>query len=133
MISSNFVELFSSSNSIPRDLQWSYLHSATERPLIGATIGKLVQSAAEKYGQREAYVSAHQTLRYTFEDLLEKARNKQIKKLNNCDKDLLEKVRNKRNKIFYNCDTDLLEKVRNKQNKIVHNCDKDLLEKVRNK
>ncbi|KAK2165602.1 hypothetical protein LSH36_48g08121 [Paralvinella palmiformis] len=59
-------------SSISSDLQWSYLHSATERPLIGATIGTLVQSAAEKYGQREAYLSVHQKLRYTFEDLLEK-------------------------------------------------------------
>ncbi|KAK2165605.1 hypothetical protein LSH36_48g08124 [Paralvinella palmiformis] len=65
-----FVDIYRNSKS--SDLIWSYLQGPIEKPLIGSTIGKLVQSAAEKYGNQDAYVSVHQKLRYSFEDLLEK-------------------------------------------------------------
>jgi len=44
----------------------SYLHGAFDIPLRGQTIGATLESAARLYPDREALVSLHQRLRYTY-------------------------------------------------------------------
>jgi fatty-acyl-CoA synthase len=47
----------------------SYVHGASDVPLIGATIGDLFDRVAAQYPDREALVSRHQGLRYTYREL----------------------------------------------------------------
>jgi fatty-acyl-CoA synthase len=47
----------------------SYVHGASDVPLIGATIGDLFDRVAEQYPDQEALVSCHQALRYTYHEL----------------------------------------------------------------
>src|SRR5690349_11886660 len=47
----------------------SYVHGASDVPLIGATIGDLFDRVAEQYPDQEALVSCHQGLRYTYREL----------------------------------------------------------------
>jgi hypothetical protein len=47
----------------------SYVHCPGVLPLSGATVGQLIQTAAEKWPQKEALFSAHQEIRLTFHDV----------------------------------------------------------------
>ena len=47
----------------------SYVHGASDVPLIGATIGDLFDRVAAQYPDQEALVSCHQGLRYTYREL----------------------------------------------------------------
>jgi fatty-acyl-CoA synthase len=47
----------------------SYVHGASDQPLIGETIGRFFDAACEKYGSREALVVRHQNVRLTYDVL----------------------------------------------------------------
>jgi fatty-acyl-CoA synthase len=47
----------------------SYVHGASETALLGQTIGENLDRAVERWGDREALVSCHQSLRYTYAEL----------------------------------------------------------------
>jgi len=47
----------------------SYVHGASATPLLGQTIGENLDRAVERWGDREALVSCHQSLRYTYAEL----------------------------------------------------------------
>ncbi len=47
----------------------SYVHGASKTPLLGRTIGEDLDRAVERFGDREALVSCHQDLRYTYAEL----------------------------------------------------------------
>src|SRR5215212_8661708 len=47
----------------------SYVHGASSTPLLGQTIGENLDRAVERWGEREALVSCHQGLRYTYAEL----------------------------------------------------------------
>src|SRR2546430_537849 len=47
----------------------SYVHGACDVPLIGSTIGDLLDYIAERCPDHEALVSCHQKLRYTYRQL----------------------------------------------------------------
>src|SRR3954451_58717 len=47
----------------------SYVHGASSTPLLGQTIGENLDRAVERWGDREALVSCHQGLRYTYAEL----------------------------------------------------------------
>jgi fatty-acyl-CoA synthase len=47
----------------------SYVHGAVDTPLIGATIGDLFDRVADQMPDREALVSRHQALRFTYAEL----------------------------------------------------------------
>jgi fatty-acyl-CoA synthase len=49
--------------------QPSYVHGACETPLIGETIGRYFDRAAEKYGERDALVVRHQRVRWSWSEL----------------------------------------------------------------
>lgn len=51
----------------------SYWHHVGSEPLFYKTLGKCVDKAAEKYGDREALVSLHEGLRFSFKDIQEKS------------------------------------------------------------
>ena len=53
------------------DKSLSYVHGASAAPLIGSTIGSLFDRVAEQLPDREALVSCHQGLRYTYRQLRE--------------------------------------------------------------
>jgi fatty-acyl-CoA synthase len=48
----------------------SYVHGTGSVPLLGETIGAALDRAAAQFGSRDALVSCHQNLRYTYDDLL---------------------------------------------------------------
>lgn len=47
----------------------SYVHGASNVPLIGSTIGDLLDQIAERFPDREALISRHQKLRYSYAEL----------------------------------------------------------------
>jgi fatty-acyl-CoA synthase len=47
----------------------SYVHGASEKPLIGSTIGRYFDAACARFGEREALVVAHQNVRLSFSEL----------------------------------------------------------------
>src|SRR5215203_5371582 len=47
----------------------SYVHGASSTPLLGQTIGENLDRAVERWGDREALVSCHQGVRYTYAEL----------------------------------------------------------------
>ncbi len=49
--------------------QLSYVHGASEVPLIGQTIGAYFDQAAERYGERLALVVRHQQIRWSWREL----------------------------------------------------------------
>jgi fatty-acyl-CoA synthase len=49
----------------------SYVHGASSTPLLGETIGENFDRAVERHGEREALVSCHQGVRYTYAELAE--------------------------------------------------------------
>ena len=51
----------------------SFVSGVGEDPLIFQTIGQTLDLAATKFGSREALISCHQEIRYTYEELNEKA------------------------------------------------------------
>ncbi|MGN6673488.1 MAG: AMP-binding protein, partial [Thermomicrobiales bacterium] len=51
------------------DQTLSYVHGASDVPLIGATIGDLFDRVVAQQPGREALVSCHQNLRYTYQEL----------------------------------------------------------------
>jgi fatty-acyl-CoA synthase len=53
------------------DTSISYVHGASDVPLIGATIGDLFDRVVEQFPDREALVSRHQGLRFTYRELKE--------------------------------------------------------------
>jgi fatty-acyl-CoA synthase len=48
----------------------SYVHGPGTTPLLGHTIGESLNRAAAQFGDRDALVSCHQDVRYTYEELL---------------------------------------------------------------
>jgi fatty-acyl-CoA synthase len=48
----------------------SYVHGTSETPLLGLTIGAALNQAAAQFGQRDALISCHQDLHYTYDELL---------------------------------------------------------------
>ncbi len=53
--------------------QQSYVHGASETPLLYKTIGQALRDAVDKWGDREALIVRHQNLRYTYNDLYREA------------------------------------------------------------
>ncbi|XP_063917984.1 medium-chain acyl-CoA ligase ACSF2, mitochondrial-like [Zophobas morio] len=51
----------------------SYIHHIGEQPLQYITIGRLLENAADKFGDRKAIISTHQNQSVTFSELLQKA------------------------------------------------------------
>jgi fatty-acyl-CoA synthase len=50
-------------------LTQSYVHGASDKPLIGETIGVHFSSAVERWGKRDALIVRHQNIRWTYADL----------------------------------------------------------------
>ena len=50
-------------------VQLSYVHGASETPLIGETIGNYFDRAAERYGARDALIVRHQDIRWSWREL----------------------------------------------------------------
>src|SRR3954463_54112 len=48
----------------------SYAHGPSSVPLLGQTIGDALNTAAARWGDRDALVSCHQTRRFTYGELL---------------------------------------------------------------
>ena len=49
-------------------MQLSYVHGAHQVPLIGETIGSYLDSVAERFGEQEALIVAHQDVRWTYRE-----------------------------------------------------------------
>jgi fatty-acyl-CoA synthase len=49
----------------------SYVHGSASTPLLGTTIGEALNHAATEFAQRDALISCHQNLRYTYGELLD--------------------------------------------------------------
>ncbi len=47
-------------------MELSYAHGTSTTPLLGETIGANLERTAQRFGDREALVSRHQGLRYTY-------------------------------------------------------------------
>src|SRR4051812_22195564 len=47
----------------------SYVQGSTGKPLLGQTIGESLQAAAAQFGERDALISCHQEIRYTYREL----------------------------------------------------------------
>ncbi len=48
----------------------SYVHGTDTTPLLGHTVGESLNRAAAQFGDRDALVSCHQDVRYTYDELL---------------------------------------------------------------
>ena len=53
-----------------RKYENSYVCGPGSTPLLGLTIGQLLENTANKYGDREAVVVIHQNIRKTYQQLL---------------------------------------------------------------
>ena len=53
-------------------LSVSYASGPSDKPLLGSTIGKFFDYAAGRYAEREAVVSIHQQVRFTYSELAER-------------------------------------------------------------
>ncbi|HZK31245.1 MAG TPA: AMP-binding protein, partial [Methanoregula sp.] len=53
-------------------VEGSYASGTSSFPLLGMTIGEMVNSIAEKYPDNEAIVSVHQDIRWTYREFLER-------------------------------------------------------------
>jgi fatty-acyl-CoA synthase len=49
----------------------SYVHGPSSTPLLGTTIGEALNRAAAEFANRDALISCHQDLRYTYGELLD--------------------------------------------------------------
>jgi fatty-acyl-CoA synthase len=47
----------------------SYVHGASQAPLIGATIGEYFDAIVEQFGERDALISRHQQIRWSWTEL----------------------------------------------------------------
>ena len=54
---------------------WSYTHGESSIPLLGATIGQLLEQAAEHHPDREAFIFSHQGIRMTSQQVLQQVSN----------------------------------------------------------
>ncbi len=54
------------------ELTVSYASGTADKPLLGMPIPELFDATVEKYGEREALVSVHQNIRWTYRELSEK-------------------------------------------------------------
>jgi len=54
----------------------SYVHGTSSVPLLGATIGQLLQDRTEQMPDKEAVVVCHQKARLTFQQLLQQVNAK---------------------------------------------------------
>ncbi len=54
-------------------LSTSYVHGASDQPLVYQTIGAALDEAAATWPSNEALVSCHQNLRWTYAELKERA------------------------------------------------------------
>ena len=61
----------SSSLSGSKKVNWSYLQGPRDTPLLGVTIGQLLEERAEQHPDKLAVAVRHQQKRLTFEQLLE--------------------------------------------------------------
>ena len=52
-------------------LTWSYVSSPGDVPLMGLTLGQLLQRAADVYGDQTSAVFLHQNIRKSFHELLQ--------------------------------------------------------------
>lgn len=52
-------------------LTWSYVSSPGDVPLLGLTLGQLLQRAADSYGDQTSAVFLHQNIRKSFHQLLQ--------------------------------------------------------------
>jgi len=52
-----------------KKFQQSYVHGPSNRPLLGITMGQLLDQTAEKYGDNEAVVVVHQNTRKNYSEL----------------------------------------------------------------
>ena len=59
----------SSAVSRTNPLRYSYVHGASDVPLVGETIGLHFERAVQRWGDREAVVMRHQNLRLTYRQL----------------------------------------------------------------
>jgi hypothetical protein len=48
------------------------MHCVGTEPLFALTLGQLIQRAAEKWGEKKAFFSAYEGIRYTFREAQEK-------------------------------------------------------------
>jgi len=51
----------------------SFVSGISEEPLLFQTVGQVLDSAAERYGDKEAIVCCHQNIRYSYEELNSKS------------------------------------------------------------
>ena len=51
--------------------KWSYVSGTSDTPLLGLTIGDALDHTAARFPDREALISRHQNLRYTYRELRE--------------------------------------------------------------
>jgi len=51
------------------DSALSYVHGASEVPLLGDTIGRALDRSVAQWGEREALISVHQDIRWTYSEL----------------------------------------------------------------
>src|SRR5579884_2416349 len=51
----------------------SYVHGASDKPLIGETIGAHFDRVAARFGERDALIVRHQNIRWTYRRLKEEA------------------------------------------------------------
>lgn len=56
-------------------MKLSYVHGASDTPLIGLTIGQYFDAACERYQEKDAIVVRHQDIRLTFVELRERVDN----------------------------------------------------------
>ena len=54
-----------------KEVKWSYMQGPSETPLLGVTIGQLLQHRAEQHPDRLAISVRHQEKRVTFEQLID--------------------------------------------------------------
>jgi len=50
-------------------LHQSYVHGASDKPLLGETLGENFDKAAARWGERDALIVRHQNIRWTYADL----------------------------------------------------------------
>src|SRR5262245_36645595 len=48
----------------------SYAHGPSRVPLLGETIGEALNRAADRFGDRDALISCHQQIHWTYQELL---------------------------------------------------------------
>ena len=50
----------------------SYANGISDKPLLGSTLGDKFDEISSKYSEREAIVSVHQNIRFTYNELAQK-------------------------------------------------------------